>query len=46
MAIAERIARGTPGARLQTWDDLGHWPQIEAPERVAGTVTAFWDAVG
>ena len=46
MAIAERIAQGTPGARLETWDDLGHWPQIEAPQRVVATVEAFWDAVG
>jgi pimeloyl-ACP methyl ester carboxylesterase len=44
MAIAERIARGTPGARLETWDDLGHWPQIEDPARVVATVTRFWDA--
>jgi pimeloyl-ACP methyl ester carboxylesterase len=46
MAIAERIARGTPGARLEAWDDVGHWPQIEAPERVAATVAAFWDGIG
>ena len=46
MAIAERIARGTRGARLETWDDLGHWPQIEAPARVVATVGAFWDEHG
>ena len=46
MAIAEKIAAGTPGARLETWDDLGHWPQIEDPARVVGTVGAFWDGVG
>lgn len=46
MAIAERIAHGTPGARLEAWDDLGHWPQIEAPERVVATVAPFWDALG
>jgi pimeloyl-ACP methyl ester carboxylesterase len=45
VAIAERIARGTPGARLETWDDLGHWPQIEAPDRVARTVGGFWDGI-
>lgn len=44
MAIAERIARDTPGARLETWDDVGHWPQVEAPARVTATVTNFWDA--
>lgn len=46
MAIAEKLARGTPGARLETWDDLGHWPQLEAPARVVATVSAFWDALG
>jgi pimeloyl-ACP methyl ester carboxylesterase len=46
VGIAEKIARSTPGARLETWDDLGHWPQIEAPARVVATVTGFWDALG
>jgi len=45
MAIAEKLAQGTRGARLETWDDLGHWPQIEAPARVVATVSAFWDGV-
>jgi pimeloyl-ACP methyl ester carboxylesterase len=45
MAIAEKLARGTPGARLETWDDLGHWPQVEDPARVVATVSAFWDEV-
>ncbi|HEY8086242.1 MAG TPA: alpha/beta hydrolase [Polyangiaceae bacterium] len=44
-SIAQQLARETPGARLETWDDLGHWPQIEAPARVAATVTAFWNAL-
>ena len=42
-AIAQKIARSTPGAVLETWDDVGHWPTLEAPERVVATVTAFWD---
>ena len=46
MAIAEKLARGTSGARLETWDDLGHWPEIEDPARVVATVAAFWDALG
>jgi pimeloyl-ACP methyl ester carboxylesterase len=45
MAIAEQLAREIPGAKLETWDDLGHWPQIEAPERVVATVRAFWDTL-
>jgi pimeloyl-ACP methyl ester carboxylesterase len=45
VAIAEQLAREIPGARFETWDDLGHWPQIEDPARVASTVRAFWDAL-
>jgi pimeloyl-ACP methyl ester carboxylesterase len=45
MAIAEKLARGTPGARFETWDDLGHWPQVEDPARVVATVGAFWDSL-
>lgn len=45
IAIAERLAREIPGARFETWDDLGHWPQIEDPARVAATVSAFWDGL-
>jgi pimeloyl-ACP methyl ester carboxylesterase len=44
-AIAEQLAREIPGARFETWDDLGHWPQMEDPARVAATVRAFWEAV-
>jgi pimeloyl-ACP methyl ester carboxylesterase len=46
MAIAEKVAAGTPGARFETWDDLGHWPQVEAPARVVATVGAFWEGLG
>jgi pimeloyl-ACP methyl ester carboxylesterase len=46
VAIAEQLAREIPGARFETWDDLGHWPQIEDPARVAATVSAFWDGLG
>jgi pimeloyl-ACP methyl ester carboxylesterase len=45
IAIAEKLAQGTPGARLETWDDLGHWPQVEDPARVVATVTGFWDGI-
>ena len=45
MAIAVQLAREIPGARLETWDDLGHYPQVEAPERVAATVGQFWEAL-
>ncbi len=45
MAIGERLARETPGADLVSWDDLGHYPQVEAPARVAGSVAEFFARV-
>ncbi|MEO8877302.1 MAG: alpha/beta hydrolase [Polyangiaceae bacterium] len=43
IAIARQLASEIPGAELTIWDDLGHYPQVEAPDVVAKTVTAFWD---
>ena len=45
LAIAERLAREIPRAQLTVWDDLGHYPQVEAPAVVAGAVTQFWSSV-
>lgn len=45
MAIGERLARETPGADLVSWDDLGHYPQVEQPERVAEAVAEFFARV-
>ncbi|MFO0554962.1 MAG: alpha/beta hydrolase [Polyangiaceae bacterium] len=45
MAIAETLVGEIPGAKLSTWPDLGHYPQVEDPERVAATVERFFDAV-
>ena len=45
VSIAERLVRETPSADLVTWDDLGHYPQIEDPTRVAETVEAFFRRV-
>jgi pimeloyl-ACP methyl ester carboxylesterase len=44
-AIAERLAHTLPEAKLVAWDDLGHYPQVEDPARVAATVEAFWDGL-
>ncbi|MBL8714801.1 MAG: alpha/beta hydrolase [Myxococcales bacterium] len=44
MPIARALAAEIPGARLQTWPDLGHYPQVEEPARVAATVAAFLSA--
>jgi len=41
LAIGERLARETPGADLTTWNDLGHYPQVETPDRVAKVVHDF-----
>jgi pimeloyl-ACP methyl ester carboxylesterase len=45
MPIADALAREIPGAERVTWDDLGHYPQVEAPERVADAVLPFWDRI-
>jgi pimeloyl-ACP methyl ester carboxylesterase len=41
MAIAEKLARETPTARLVRMEDLGHYPQLEDPVRVVREVEAF-----
>jgi pimeloyl-ACP methyl ester carboxylesterase len=45
LPIAEQLAKETPRARLELWDDLGHYPHVEDPARVANTVTKFWDGL-
>jgi len=34
-AIAEKLCRENPRAQLHTLDDIGHYPQLEAPMQVA-----------
>jgi pimeloyl-ACP methyl ester carboxylesterase len=41
MAIARTLASEIPGARLTTWAELGHYPQVEDPRRVAQTIGDF-----
>lgn len=36
--MAERIRERRPDAPLLALDDVAHWPQLEAPERVAGAL--------
>lgn len=43
MAIARALAAEIPNARLRTWPELGHWPQLEDPARVVSTLEMFWD---
>ena len=40
-AIAERLAAEIPGARLQWLDGVGHYPQLEDPDRVAARLLDF-----
>jgi pimeloyl-ACP methyl ester carboxylesterase len=42
LAIAEQLAKEIPRARLEVWADLGHYPQVEDPDRVAAAVLRFW----
>lgn len=44
-ADQEAMAAQIPGARLTVYEDVGHVPVIEAPERVAADLTALCDAV-
>ncbi len=43
MAIADQLAREIPGAARETWEDLGHYPQVEDAPRVVRTLASFWD---
>ena len=45
MAIADALATEIPGCERVTWDDLGHYPQVEDPERVVASVRGFWERV-
>jgi pimeloyl-ACP methyl ester carboxylesterase len=36
--IAERIRQRLPGAPFTPLDDVGHWPPLEAPDRVAAAI--------
>jgi pimeloyl-ACP methyl ester carboxylesterase len=44
-ADQEAMAAEIPGARLVIYQDVGHLPVIEAPERVAADLTALCDAI-
>ncbi|MGE4427607.1 MAG: alpha/beta fold hydrolase [Solirubrobacteraceae bacterium] len=39
-AMAERLARLRPGTDVVTWSDVGHWPSLEVPDRVADAIVA------
>lgn len=43
--IARALAEEIPGAKLVFWDDLGHYPHVEDPARVASVVGDFFKAL-
>jgi pimeloyl-ACP methyl ester carboxylesterase len=45
MAIADALAAEIPSCERVTWDDLGHYPQVEDPARVVRSVSDFWESV-
>lgn len=45
MEIADKLASEIPNAERFTWEDLGHYPQVEDPKTVMRTLGAFWDRV-
>ena len=38
-----RVRRALPNARVVVWDDCGHVPQIEHPQKTARTLLAFFE---
>jgi pimeloyl-ACP methyl ester carboxylesterase len=40
-AASERVAEVVPGARLRLYDECGHAPLLEQPERFKHDLTAF-----
>ena len=44
MAIGDRLAREIPGARLERLEGLGHYPQLEDPDRTAQALVSFLES--
>ncbi|MGH3738355.1 MAG: alpha/beta fold hydrolase [Micromonosporaceae bacterium] len=39
LAMPRRLAELRPDTELLTWPDIGHWPSVEAPDRLAEAIT-------
>jgi len=37
-AMVDRLRTLRPSTRVETWRDVGHWPSLEVPDRVADTI--------
>jgi pimeloyl-ACP methyl ester carboxylesterase len=40
-----RVAKALPAAKVEVWDDCGHAPQLEHPERTADALLEFFSSV-
>ncbi len=43
--FGSRVAKALPAAKVEVWDDCGHAPQLEHPERTAETLLEFFSSV-
>jgi pimeloyl-ACP methyl ester carboxylesterase len=43
--FGSRIAKALPAAKVEVWEDCGHAPQLEHPERTAQTMLEFFSTV-
>lgn len=44
--FSRRIRKHLPSAKVQVWNDCGHVPQLEHPERTVDEMTKFFASVG
>ena len=38
VAMTDRLLELRPHTEVERWSDVGHWPSLEAPQRVAGAI--------
>ena len=43
--FSRRIRKHLPSAKVRVWNDCGHVPQLEHPERTVGEMTKFFSSV-
>jgi pimeloyl-ACP methyl ester carboxylesterase len=43
--FSTRVQRFLPSAKVELWEDCGHVPQLEHPQRTAQTITKFFSEV-
>lgn len=45
IAMADRVKRERPYPDLYRYDDVGHWPSVEAPDRIGDKIMDRLDSV-